>query len=63
MRVARRWGAAGRGAPVTASPRPICQWCDQPITGRPVYWNDRPQCRDAIRCERRRCGGQKEPRP
>ncbi|MEW2402196.1 hypothetical protein [Streptomyces sp. NPDC046862] len=47
-------GAAGRGAAVTDNPPPVCQWCEQPVTGQSVYWDGRPQCPDPIRCEQRR---------
>jgi hypothetical protein len=34
----------------------VCQWCHQPITGNPTWWDERPQCADPIRCDRRRRG-------
>lgn len=39
---------------MTATRPPICLWCQQPITGKPAYWDGRPQCQDPFRCERRR---------
>jgi hypothetical protein len=47
---------------VTA-PSPICQWCHQPVRGTPAQWDGRPQCPDAIACDRRRRKGPQHKQP
>ncbi|MEU1494313.1 hypothetical protein ABZ456_29175 [Streptomyces sp. NPDC005776] len=34
-------------------PVPTCQWCQQPITGKPAWWDDQPQCPDPFACTAR----------
>jgi hypothetical protein len=32
---------------------PVCQWCHQPVTGDPGWWDGQPQCGDPFACDKR----------